>query len=125
MRLAPVPLLFALCGGCDPTPAQRAGDTAAATTDTATDAACLQPDQPTWDAWGEGFFVTWCQSCHSRTTPQRGGAPEGIEFDNSGDIRRHSAAIRRSVLDAETMPVGGGLDDADREALDLLLRCGL
>jgi uncharacterized membrane protein len=122
MRLATVPLLFVLSAGCDPAPATKALDSAV--TDTGTDAACLEPDLPTWEAWGEGFFVTWCQSCHSRTTPQRAGAPDGIDFDNAGDIRSQANAIRRTVLDAESMPVGGGLNEADREALDLLLRCG-
>jgi len=122
MRLLTVTLLLALSTGCDPAPETKHLDTAQA--DTGTDAACLEPDLPTWETWGEGFFVTWCQSCHSRTTPQRAGAPVGIDFDNVEDIRAQADAIRRTVLDTESMPVGGGLDEADQDALDLLLRCG-
>ena len=120
MRFLPTSLAIAL--GCAPAPDTSPAETGAAG-DTGFDRDCAQPDLPTWESWGEAFFVTWCQSCHSRTTPQRAGAPEGVDFDSEADVRASAAAIRRTVLDFGTMPVGGGLEDADRDALDLLLRC--
>ena len=122
MRIAPVSLALAL--GCIPELEARMEHTGAATGDTGADPTCHEPDQPTWEGWGEGFFVTWCQSCHSRTSPGRAGAPVGVDFDTADDVHRQAAAIRRTVLDARSMPLGGGLDEETRTALDSLLRCG-
>jgi len=121
MRFVPASLAIAL--GCASGPDRRPAETGVPR-DTGADPVCAQPDLPTWESWGEGFFVTWCQSCHSRTSPQRAGAPEGVDFDSEADVRASAADIRRTVLDFGTMPVGGGLDATDRDALDLLLRCG-
>lgn len=121
MRFLPGLLLLAV--SCAPDPAASV-DAADALVDTGTDPACDEPDLPTWENWGEGFFVTWCQSCHSRTTPQRAGAPEGVDFDSASDVQQAEAAIRRTVLESRSMPVGGGLPEADLHDLDRLLRCG-
>lgn len=122
MRTASLSLCLALA--CAPDRGAAARESGAATADTGVDPACLAPDLPTWQDWGEGFFVTWCQSCHSRSTPQRAGAPEGVDFDTRADVRAAASAIRRTVLDDASMPVGGGVPEDDRVALDLLLRCG-
>lgn len=119
-----VSLALALAAGCQPAPGGGARGPAETPSDSGLHPDCLEPNTPTWDTWGEGFFVTWCQSCHSRTTPQRAGAPAGVDFDHAGDVRQQAAAIRRTVLDAQSMPLGGGLDEQDRADLDLLLRCG-
>ena len=124
MRFMPASAAVAVAVGCSPDPGSSPAETGSSG-DTQADPDCTQPDLPTWESWGEGFFVTWCQSCHSRTSPQRAGAPEGVDFDSEADVRASATAIRRTVLDFGTMPVGGGLDDADRDALDLLLRCDL
>lgn len=121
MRFVPASLAIAL--GCSSAQDRRPTETGVPG-DTGADPACSQPDVPTWESWGEAFFVTWCQSCHSRTSPRRAGAPEGVDFDSEADVRASAADIRRTVLDFGTMPVGGGLDATDRDSLDLLLRCG-
>ncbi len=79
----------------------------------------------TWESWGEGFFTTWCQPCHSATTAERNGAPPGVDFDTEADVVQWSASIRYTVLEAGTMPVGGGLDADDAVLLAALLDCGL
>ena len=118
-----LPGLLLLVVSCAPDPAASV-NVAGPPLDTGTDPACDEPDLPTWENWGEGFFVTWCQSCHSRTTPQRAGAPEGVDFDSASDVQQAEAAIRRTVLESRSMPVGGGLPEADLHDLDRLLRCG-
>lgn len=79
----------------------------------------------TWNNWGDGFFTTWCQPCHSATAPDRNGAPESLNFDTSTDVVTYEASVRRTVLEMETMPVGGGLTDEDRALLEDFLACGL
>lgn len=79
----------------------------------------------TWANWGDGFFANYCRACHSASSPDRFGAPEGVNFDSSEDVRTWSSAIRRSVLVDEDMPVGGGVYETDLEFLDLFLTCGL
>ena len=78
----------------------------------------------TWDNWGDSFFQTWCQACHSATAPERYGAPEGLDFDTLEQVQDNAALVRWSVLDADRMPLGGGLFDDEAYLLDLFL-CGL
>jgi hypothetical protein len=95
--------------------------------------ACAEPaaesadvcDEPlyTWDNWGAGFFGSYCLSCHSAGTPDRRGAPPGVDFDSESQVRSFAAAITRSIDDG-TMPIGGGLPEADRERLQAWLACG-
>lgn len=107
-------LLLALLA-CDtpapePAPAALVGD-------------CERAPGVTWDAWGQGFFLTWCTSCHSRAATDRHGAPDGVDFDTWEDVQTWRSAIRTRVLDEATMPVGGGLYDEDRALLDVMLTC--
>lgn len=82
--------------------------------------ACAQPPAaeagPTWDSWAHGFFVGYCDSCHSGATPDRHGAPASVTFDTEEQVLGQLDAIRRTVLDDGTMPVAGGVfqDDLDR-----------
>ena len=77
----------------------------------------------TWDNYGEPFFQTWCQSCHSRTTPQRLGAPERMNFDIPEDIVTWKEAIFSSVIVGKRMPKGGGLSDVELSKLEHYLGC--
>jgi hypothetical protein len=112
-------LLLLLACGAEPTPADAeaapAGDAGDA------DPAC----EPTvsWAGWGAGFFRTWCGACHSATTPDRRGAPEGLNFDSAAEVAAHTAAIERSVLSLQSMPVGGGVDADSLTALAAYLAC--
>ena len=118
---AVIALLLACSGGGEETGAAVA-DTVE---DTAVVADCTDAPAVTWESWGEGFFTTWCQPCHSATTTDRSGAPEGIDFDTASDVRFWKAAVRRTVLEDGTMPLGGGLSDADAELLAVLLDLSL
>lgn len=76
-----------------------------------------------WDGWTDGFFATYCRSCHSVTTAERYGAPEGVDFDTRDDVIRWAERIRFRVLEQETMPLGGGVIPSDLEPLDMWLQC--
>ncbi len=76
-----------------------------------------------WDGWGRGFFTKWCGACHSATTADRRGAPVGSNFDSWDEVWAQRARIEERVLVDESMPLGGGLSEADRAELKALLAC--
>lgn len=76
----------------------------------------------TWDNFGDGFFASYCRGCHSATTPERNGAPEGVDFDTEAQVIA-SAGLVRAVVDGGSMPVGGGVLDDDRELFGLYMDC--
>ena len=78
----------------------------------------------TWDTWGAGFFASYCRSCHSASTPDRRGAPLGVDFDTEAQVYALRHDIERSVLTDGTMPRGGGVPDAELERLRTYLACG-
>jgi uncharacterized membrane protein len=79
----------------------------------------------TWEHWGAGFFGGYCRSCHSSTTADRYGAPDGVDFDTLADVRAFAARVRVRVLEQQDMPVGGGVPDDELARLDTFLQCGL
>lgn len=79
----------------------------------------------TWEHWGAGFFGGYCRSCHSSTTADRYGAPDGVDFDTLADVRAFATRVRVRVLEQQDMPVGGGVPDDDLARLDTFLQCGL
>lgn len=94
------------------------------TTETISPAECASAPQVSWEGWAHGFMVTYCRSCHSADSPNRHGAPIGVDFDTEAQARANAAAIERSVLTDATMPVGGGIVEEDRELLRVWLGCG-
>lgn len=103
--------------------------------------ACTEPDPappPTvataecdpaldWASFGEGWFATWCTTCHSSSLEGelRGGAPPGIDFDRWEDVTALQDLVAASALGEEPrMPPGGGPTDAQRAALAAWLACG-
>lgn len=91
--------------------------------DTAVDP-CADAHDVSWVGFADGFFATYCRSCHSAETQDRFGAPVGMDFDTRDQARTHAAAIRRAVLEQGSMPVGGGVYDEDLILLDEFLACG-
>ena len=88
--------------------------------------ACADQPDVTWTNFGHAFVTTYCLSCHSvQNTEHRYGAPEGIDFDTEADVDRQADRIRARVLDDGTMPIGGGVYEADLELLDVYLTCSL
>jgi uncharacterized membrane protein len=69
------------------------------------------------------FLTTYCRSCHSAGSPERRGAPVGVDFDSEADAVAHASAIERTVLDEGSMPVGGGVPERDLERLRGWLAC--
>ena len=63
----------------------------------------------TWDGWASGFFANYCRSCHSVTSPDRKGAPVGLDFDTQMHVDESLTAVWRTVIENETMPIGGGV----------------
>jgi len=78
---------------------------------------------PTWAGFASGFFAGRCAACHSEDTPNRFGAPEGIDFDSEAHVEARLEDIQRAVLDNETMPPGGGLLDSEKDRLEQYLAC--
>jgi uncharacterized membrane protein len=76
-----------------------------------------------WDAWADGFVATHCRACHSASSPDRHGAPEGVDFDVEDDLLRHGARVRARVLEEGTMPIGGGVPQDELTRLDAYLSC--
>lgn len=116
-------LLAALILGCGD---KEVDDTAAAADDTGgavTD--CDGVYDLTWDNWGSSFFATYCDSCHAASSPNRFGAPEYATFDTEEEVRNWQALIRQTVLEEESMPLGGGVYEDDLFLLEIYLDCGL
>ena len=76
---------------------------------------------PSWDGWAEGFFLTWCSSCHSETTTQRHGAPEFVILDTEEQILPWKERIEIRVIQQQTMPVGGGISAEELDRLQQYL----
>ena len=83
---------------------------------------CAQPTV-NWDSFGQSFLITHCQGCHASTSPQRYGAPQGISFDTEEQAAELQSAIERTVLDQESMPPAGGLNEDERALLAEWLAC--
>ena len=88
-------------------------------------AICEEAPAVTWNNWAEGFFLTWCRGCHSAGAADRHGAPEGLDFDNEEDILFWQSSIRIAVLEAGSMPLGGGVFEDELYLLEVYLDCTL
>lgn len=74
--------------------------------------------------FGEGFLIENCQSCHASASGDRNGAPEGVVFDTLADVVSQSALILDVATgDDPSMPPQGGVDEEDREKLEIWLTC--
>lgn len=124
-HLLPIVLLAAACKQA------RYADTAAPATEVSTSPAedtggldtNLECSTLNWDGWTDGFFATYCRACHSVTTVERYGAPEGVDFDTRANVLQWAERIRIRVLEEETMPLGGGVVRSDLEPLQRWLDC--
>ena len=77
----------------------------------------------TWDNWGDGFFASYCRSCHSESTKQRYGAPDSVDFDDVEDVQLWAERIHVRTIAEQTMPPGGGVLEEDLEFLSQYLQC--
>jgi uncharacterized membrane protein len=76
-----------------------------------------------WDAWANGFFTTYCKSCHSVNSTNRYGAPESVNIDTVADVRDWADRVRLRVLESQTMPVGGGVPEEELLRLSNWMDC--
>ena len=111
MRLVFLSLLL----GCS----DKGGESGGAETGLCADAPVLM-----YANFGEGFLIENCQSCHASTSTDRNGAPEGIVFDSLSDVVSQSSLILGVATgDDPSMPPQGGVDEEDREKLEIWLTC--
>ena len=87
------------------------------------DSGCSSAYGLTWDGWVKGFMTTYCLACHSVESPERRGAPVGVDFDTRDDVLQWSGPIRTRVIEEQTMPVGGGIIEDDLLMLEDFLDC--
>lgn len=91
-----------------------------------TDDFCAEAPVVTWDNYGRDILVQNCQACHGSDVEERYGAPEAITFDTEEDVVTHAGAILdRSTGESPTMPPAGGMDEIDRQRLEVWLTCWL
>lgn len=86
--------------------------------------ACDTGYEVTWEGWAEGFFLSYCTSCHSEAAVDRHGATPGVDFDTEAQARALADRVRETVLVEETMPWGGGMREDDKVLIERWLDCG-
>lgn len=90
------------------------------------EARCEGGTELTYENFGATFMLRHCNMCHVPGLEDRHGAPEGFDFDDLAQIRKHAAHIYvRSAGDNASMPPGP--DDPPIEERDQLaewLACG-
>lgn len=89
-------------------------------------ARCDAGTELTYENFGATFMLRYCNMCHVPGLEDRHGAPEGFDFDDLAQIRKHASHIYvRSAGDNASMPPGP--DDPPIEERDRLaewLACG-
>lgn len=106
---------------------QTTSDTAtAADTAPSTDTAGPCDDAPvvTYNNFGHGFLLTFCQGCHASAATERYGAPDTVNFDTVEAAWSWSERIlARAAADEGGMPPAGGVSVDNRLLLSHWLRC--
>ena len=107
--------------------------TAACSEGAPTGAVCPPTNPPTYAAFGQPFFATYCTSCHSANATNRHGAPRSQNYDTEADVVLHAAEIDEVAAKGPggtntSMPKLGGTvtklpSDAEREMLGVFLAC--
>ena len=66
---------------------------AAACTGSPTGSTCPTDNPPTYASFGQHFFETYCNGCHSANAASRHGAPADQNYDTEADIKKHASDI--------------------------------
>ncbi len=114
-------VLFLACSGEDLPPPPGGPEPS----DSGVSEACDDVPHVTWEDWGWGFMMTYCQGCHASTAPYRYGAPTGVAFDTEADAQTWSERIRVRTLEQQDMPPAGGIPSEELAVLTWWLDCGL
>jgi hypothetical protein len=80
----------------------------------------------TYENFGKGFFIAYCNSCHSAPDGQRNGAPDDETFGTVEEIRQHAALIFiNAATTNDAMPPGPYPPPLGaRDQLAVWLACG-
>jgi hypothetical protein len=81
-----------------------------------------------WQSTGRPILLTWCMPCHSSALPEplRQGAPLGVDFDTYARTAPWAERIVvRATGEAPSMPPGGGVPEAQQQALADWISCGM
>lgn len=80
----------------------------------------------TYDNFGQQFFTSWCNRCHSAAAGQRHGAPITFVFNTLARVREHKSRIfERAAADNHSMPPDSVRPSRkEREKLAVWLACG-
>lgn len=86
---------------------------------------CLRDPPLTYENFGRALLNRHCNSCHSQDVRgnQRGGAPEGVDFDDWEMVLSWADRIEARTLDSTMPPSGGTLIAEERARLAEWLRC--
>ncbi|MEO0321315.1 MAG: hypothetical protein AAF447_00020 [Myxococcota bacterium] len=89
--------------------------------------ACPEGSTLDWETFGEPFVRNWCTGCHGSGLEglmARGGAPEGVNFDEqTGVLNRLELIYNRAADDNDSMPPGGGPSPDERLLLGEWIAC--
>lgn len=121
-------MILLLLVACGADPADVAGETGEEIGYSPEDATCDRTPALDWNNFGDPFFTRYCTSCHSSalTGADRGGAPEGVDFDAENQAIAWSGRLEEVVLGAEpTMPPGGGPTESELAMLTEWIGCAL
>jgi len=85
---------------------------------------CRDAPVATYENFGHGFLLTYCQPCHGSEAVDRQGAPDDVTFDDQDQVEAHRDRIQaRSVGEAASMPPSGGVLEDDLYLAEVWLRC--
>jgi hypothetical protein len=106
----------------------------------ATALSCANGSDLTYENFGSGFLAGYCIVCHSSTSKgdQRGGAPEGVDFDGPDNARLWRAEMYthtvgtpsknnktgKTTLTGSDMPPSGNVPADEKALFAEWLNCG-
>jgi hypothetical protein len=116
------------CSSSSPSPTSPAdaggnGTTDSGGTDAASpsDAAAASDGGDTWDSWAQGFFATYCVSCHGANDPARDFRSKSVVVSERLEIRCGVAAMQdpswacAAFPPPRQFPIGTGPKPTDAE----------
>ena len=121
-----------IAGGCGGTENETETDGASESSSTSASEACVAVSAPTWESFGQEFFATYCNHCHSETLKgdARNDAPFDHNFDTAELVRmqvKRIAGVAAGGPDGinNSMPLGEPKpSDEERVMLGEWLACG-
>ncbi|MFK7872733.1 MAG: hypothetical protein AB8C84_06110 [Oligoflexales bacterium] len=88
---------------------------------------CNQSPNDTYEHFAKGFFLNYCQDCHSSywSGDERFGAPVLVNFDTHREIMIYRAKILEQLNQSpRAMPPGRDIEKDDIARILVWLQCG-